>query len=193
MSNWIQSYSGLVVEPALLRPDQVRYEDIPHTLAQKVRFNGHLHKMGFSVAQHCVMGAEQIANKFKLAFLLHELSEVYLPDIPTPIKRKTWFDPSTDGKSVHPFIRWSELEGQHTRVILAALDLAHLYDLLDLPEVKLMDARMLMTEKRDLGGPEPKAWGVTAKPLKMRITRCWPAAEAKRKFHKMYLELTASR
>ncbi len=181
---WTQSYSGRVVTPAFLQPDQVQFEDIPHTLCQKVRFNGHLRELGYSVAQHCVLGARLIADKFKLAFLLHEASEVYLPDIPSPIKPLLTIDIGDKR------VAWEDLEDQHAHAVFEHLGLLELLPLIYSPEVKQMDLEMLMTEKRDLAGPEPKPWGIDVLPRKdLKINRVWNMASSKLAFTTMYEEL----
>jgi hypothetical protein len=205
--SWIQSYSGREVHPLDLRPEQVTFEDIPHALAQKVRFNGHLREMGYSVAQHCVLGAEQIvpasdrylpteedARKLRLAFLLHECGEVFCPDVPAPIKPhlRVQYNPGS-GDSGRMLKTWSELEDEHTRVILQALGLSELLPLIDSKEVHEMDVRMLMTEKRDLMGPGPglRKWSTAnVEPLPIKIDRCWGPEEAKAAFTRMYRLLT---
>lgn len=170
--SWIQSFGGKVITPSDLRPEQVTFADIGHALSQKVRFSGHLREP-YSVAQHCVLGAEHIAPEFALAFLLHELSEVYLPDIPTPLKRMTEVNS----------IPWVDLEDQHLKVILTALDLTRLYPLINGPQVKLMDTQMLMTEKRDLMGPEPEPWGIDIQPLDYIIPEAWEPRKAEKLFN----------
>ncbi len=190
--DWIQSFSSKVVTPRDLRPDQVTFEDIAHALAQKVRFNGQLAALGYSVAQHCVMGAEQIAGPFKLAFLLHEVSEVYLPDVPTPIKSFLSVDiGGLEGLSDKCLVSWAKLEEIHADVIFAALGLRSIRPLIDAPEVRLMDLRMLMTEKRDMASPEPQPWGIDVEPLGIQI-RPWSATESERRFIESYYRLTGN-
>lgn len=214
MNAWIQSFSGRQVTPLQLKPEQVRYEDIPHALAQKVRFNGHLQLMGYSVAQHCVLGAMEMFVQYappgvwgklardeifkircrQLAFLLHEVSEVYLPDVPAPIKGHLFVSGfSTDGEGAGP---WEALERQHADVVFDALGLKEIRPLIDSDEVHTIDRRMLLTEKRDLMGEGPgkhndslskKYEGL--EPLNIRIDSCWRPEEAASRFHQMYINL----
>ncbi len=188
MKAWTQSFSGKVVTPADLQADQVSLADIAHTLSQKVRFNGHLRELGFSVAQHCVMGAGQISGPFALAFLLHEVSEVYLPDIPSPLKALLRVNLAVGEGQV----TWVDLENQHAKVIFEALDLTSVLPLISSKEVKKMDLQMLMTEKRDLMGPEPESWGIDVEPLDIRINEVWTAKRAKEAFQAMYVELLSA-
>ncbi len=182
---WTQSYSGSVITPLELLPEQVHFPDIPHTLAQKVRFNGHLRVPGYTVAQHCVLGAEQIAGPFALAFLLHEVSEVYLPDIPSPIKPMLMIGGEGDLLE-----SWAHLESRHADAVFKALGLSSIRPLIDSPEVHLMDMQMLMTEKRDLMGPEPEPWGIDVAPLdSIIIDYCWDAKQARTRFTDLYYKL----
>ncbi len=183
-SGWIQSYAGKVVTPAELQVSQVSFGDIPHALAQKVRFTGHLRDMGYSVAQHCCIGSDQILGPFKAAFLLHEVSECYLPDIASPLKPLLSVD-LPNGKQVN----WEDLEEQHAKVIFEALGHSSLLPLIYSSEVKRMDLQMLMTEKRDFMGPEPEAWNIDATPLDITLGEIWSPARAKQEFITRYERL----
>lgn len=189
---WIQSYSGRKVTPFDLQPDQVCFQDIAHTLSQKVRFNGHLRSMGYTVGQHCCLGAEQIflrtrSETLALAFLLHEVSEVVLPDVPTPIKRMIKVDIGGE------LISWSELEDRHAKAIFEGLAMPGLLPEIYSPEVKEMDARMLMTEKRDLASKEPEPWGISAEPLENLKIDVWSMGYTKEVFSLLYDNLTRER
>lgn len=198
MSGLILSYSGKAVSPLNLQPEQVSFEDIPHTLAQKVRFNGHLQQMGYSVAQHCVLGAEALSHDVPnmMAFLLHEVSEVYLPDVPTPIKGSLFIVPPPPDSP--KWLRWSTLEDQHAEVMFGALGLSHLLPLIHGSVVKTMDKRMLTTEKRDLrlhGEFDPhiveqEKWQIEYPPFDtFKIDQCWAPFFAKERFTALYWKL----
>jgi hypothetical protein len=84
--NWIQTLQGRKLEPLALTKDMVgSIEEIAHALSMKCRFTGQIRQF-YSVAQHCCLGADLIAQPFKLAFLCHEFSETYAPDIASPLK-----------------------------------------------------------------------------------------------------------
>lgn len=154
---WIQSFTGKRVDLLNMKPEQVCIEDIAHALANKGRYTGHA-KFFYSVGQHTILGAAALPSAFKLAFLLHELSEVYLPDIAGPLKPFVYvqFDALDDTTRC---ITWEQLEREHTSVMLRALGLSSLEPLIYSPEVRTMDLRMLMTEKTGIHGPEPEPWG----------------------------------
>ena len=63
----------------------LRIEDIAHALSCQPRFGGHLLKP-YSVAQHSVMCAKHVIKSEKFAALMHDASEAYLLDMPSPIK-----------------------------------------------------------------------------------------------------------
>jgi uncharacterized protein len=82
--NHIRTFSGIYINPTNPKPELITIEDIAHSLSMQPRFGGHL-PVWYSVAQHCV-GVAQHCKKDKLQALLHDASEAYLMDIPSPIK-----------------------------------------------------------------------------------------------------------
>lgn len=184
---WSQSHSNQMLFTRDLKPEQVRWEDIPHALAQKCRFSGQADMPGgivYSVAQHCVVGARMMPRAFALPFLLHEVSEVYLPDVPAPLKPFVWVT-MPNGEPM----MWKDLEALHADVILEALGLSSLRPLIDSPEVKKMDLAMLAAEKRDLLGPEPESWGLTVDAVATVISPLRPQVAAAA-FSELFFELT---
>lgn len=81
----IRTYSGFYIDPLNPNPDAIQIRDIAHALTNQCRFAGHTHRR-FSVAQHSIMVADAVPEEHKLAALLHDASEAYLLDIPTPVK-----------------------------------------------------------------------------------------------------------
>lgn len=88
--NYMQTFTGLKFFPA--RPelwhDSIVIEDIAHALSNTCRFNGHCAEF-YSVAEHCVRGAGVLMpNKpAAYAFLLHDATEAYYSDVPSPLKQ----------------------------------------------------------------------------------------------------------
>lgn len=86
----IRTSSGIYINVFNPNPDHIIIEDIAHALSFLPRFGGHLPHF-YSVAQHSIWCME-LANKIdpihSLAALLHDASEAYLLDIPTPIKSR---------------------------------------------------------------------------------------------------------
>lgn len=104
----IRTNSGIYMNVFEPTSSMLNIEDIAHSLSNQCRFSGHLPQF-YSVAQHCVETAkrvkeltiernldgqnyywpEQVPTKgIELQALMHDASEAYLLDIPTPIKRR---------------------------------------------------------------------------------------------------------
>ncbi len=183
MQSWIQSLSNRKLEPIALTTDMVGpIEEIAHSLAGEYRFTRQTAKR-YTVAEHCVRGSRLLSAAFAPAFLLHELSEVYLPDIAGPLKPFVRVSlPDDDDHSSGLSMSWVDLERHHTQVILASLGLGSLEPLITSPEVKAMDMAMLAAEKRDLCGPEPEDWNLTAPPADVYVGDPWSPQLAEQEF-----------
>ena len=99
--NFIRTYSGRQFWPLNPRACDIDIFDIAHALAQICRFTGHT-CMFYSVADHSLRvshfveqmilmhgssaGVRAMATEMALWGLLHDASEAYLCDLPTPIK-----------------------------------------------------------------------------------------------------------
>lgn len=82
----IRTYSGAVINVFEPDPECIRIEDIAHALSNLCRFGGHTSRF-YSVAEHCIRCANLVTGReTKLAALLHDASEAYLVDLPSPIK-----------------------------------------------------------------------------------------------------------
>jgi hypothetical protein len=162
---WIQTYSGRALHLLTPSPDEITLADIAHALSLKTRFTGHS-QYHYSVAQHCVLGSGLLYRshgaEMALAFLLHELGEVYLPDVASPLKASlTWRE--LGGQVALP---WVQLEYVHNVACLKALGL-YSEDLLDDIHdtvVKAMDRAMLMREAAALMQHLLPGWGYEAVP-----------------------------
>ena len=87
-NNYVRTYTGRKFYPNDPESLEVDIEDIAHALSNVCRYNGHLIPF-FSVAEHSVyvsLTAGKIDQGLQLQGLLHDASEAYLPDMPTPIK-----------------------------------------------------------------------------------------------------------
>ena len=92
MSEYITTYTGKHFEPTNPNPELIRIEDIAHALSMICRGNGHV-KTFWSVGQHCICCAREatargLSNRMVLACLLHDASECYMSDVPTPFKNE---------------------------------------------------------------------------------------------------------
>ena len=92
MSEYITTYTGLHFRPTEPDSDLIRIQDIAHALSLICRGNGHVQTF-WSVGEHCICCAKEAAargfsERMILACLLHDASECYLSDVPTPFKKE---------------------------------------------------------------------------------------------------------
>ena len=88
---FIITYTGQEFYPFFPRPEDVDINDIAHSLSGKCRWNGHC-RYPYLVGSHSIQVARRIkdagGNEMEqLAGLLHDGSEAYFADVPTPIKK----------------------------------------------------------------------------------------------------------
>ena len=86
----INTHSGRQVNIASLDPATIHIGDIAHALTFLCRGGGHT-DFFFPVARHCVYCAREArargySREVVLACLLHDASEAYMVDLPSPIK-----------------------------------------------------------------------------------------------------------
>lgn len=87
----MRSYTGRMFNPTNVTVKDIDILDIARSLSLQCRFNGHI-KQFYSVAQHSVFVYE-LAKLYhnNLDFLkccfMHDVTEAYLLDIPTPLKQ----------------------------------------------------------------------------------------------------------
>ncbi len=91
MTDYITTYSGAHFTPTQPDPKQIHIADIAHALSLTCRGNGQV-KTFFSVGQHCIncaleAEARGYSPRVVLACLLHDASESYLSDVPSPLKQ----------------------------------------------------------------------------------------------------------
>lgn len=84
--NSIRTFTGKVFDLQILDPDSICIEDIAHGLANTARWAGQLEKF-YSVAQHSFYVAMNLPKELQLAGLLHDASEAYMGDMPSPFKK----------------------------------------------------------------------------------------------------------
>ena len=83
--SWIFTLSGHRVDYLNPTVDQIDINDIALALSRESRFNGHTSKF-YSVAQHCVHVSKLVPKELALEALLHDATEAYMKDIPSPLK-----------------------------------------------------------------------------------------------------------
>jgi len=89
-STFITTYTGQEFHPFAPDFKAIDIVDIAHSLSQMVRWNGHT-TVPYSVGAHSIQAARRAQTYTTdrdevLAALLHDASEAYFADVPTPIK-----------------------------------------------------------------------------------------------------------
>ena len=92
MSEYITTYTGKHFKPTEPDPELFDIADIAHALSLICRGNGHV-KMFWSVGEHCICCAKEakargLSDRMVLACLLHDASECYMSDVPSPFKKE---------------------------------------------------------------------------------------------------------
>lgn len=78
--------SGRIINILNPKPEDFCLNDIAFGLSRQLRFNG-LTVLPYTVAQHSVIVSKLcISPKAQLVAMLHDASEAYLHDLPTPLK-----------------------------------------------------------------------------------------------------------
>lgn len=175
-TDWIQLWSGRKFYPLEPHPMDVFIEDIAHNLSMMCRFGGAIREP-YSVAEHCVRASWIVPVEDALDTLLHEGDECWgMPDLTRPVKH-------------HPAFKalWDFYGGQQQAAVNVRFGLR-----MEKPDsVKHADDVMLLTEQRDLQGPQVEPWTMWAKgvkPLSMTIEP-WTQREAEMKFLQRFYEL----
>lgn len=86
---WIETHSGKKMYFLDPTPDMIDIDDIAHSLSLQCRFSGHTSRF-YSVAEHSINVASELADEgleIQLQGLLHDASEAYLLDVPSPVKQ----------------------------------------------------------------------------------------------------------
>lgn len=88
----MKTYAGRIFNPVNPTPDSIDILDIAVATSRIPRFVGHT-AFFYSVAQHQMMTARlarlrKYSVEVQLACLVHDASETYISDIPTPVKRE---------------------------------------------------------------------------------------------------------
>ena len=157
----IRTNSGIYINVFDTKPEMICIEDIAHALSRLPRFGGHLNRH-YSVAQHSVLSARRAKNKKdKKAALMHDASEAYILDMPTPIKAR--------------LLDYKEHENTLMCRIFDKFGIASSWPLNK--NIKKIDREMLLLEWDALVINNDKSF------------KCWGQKKAKRKFLKMYEDL----
>lgn len=159
------------------RSNEMRIEDIAHSLSNQCRFNGHTLEF-YSVAQHSVLVSENVPPEYALAGLMHDAGEAYVSDLSKPVK-------------VIIQGAFKDLERRIDLIVCEAFDLDYLS--CHTGPVKEADNRVCATERRDLmAAPCGVCWGDMPEPYDFHINPM-PPKEAEALFLARYKELNVIR
>lgn len=178
MGRCITTYGGTRFDPMDPRPEDLHIGDIAHALSLLCRGNGHVHTF-WSVGRHCLCCArEALARGFTprtaLACLLHDASEAYLSDVPSPFKERMPVYRALEERlmdMVYGRFLGSPLTAEEARL------------------VKGIDRDMLWHDLNDLlPGSEPEG---PPPPLELPVDRAWrPFADVEREYLGLFRELS---
>ncbi len=92
-TNKIRTFTGKYIDVFDPNSEDICIEDIAHALSCVPRFGGHLPRF-YSVCEHSILTFQLMEalnpsdKKAQLLALMHDASEAYLLDMPTPIKSR---------------------------------------------------------------------------------------------------------
>lgn len=176
-TNFIECRSGQRFTPLDPHAADVNLTDIAHALSHQCRFSGHT-RVHYSVAEHSVrvsrlIEAWKAPRHVQLWGLMHDASEAYLVDIPTPLKSHPSF----------AFYRRAEVEVMHAICARFGMPVEVPY------QVTAADGVLLATEARDLMPFRPEHWAkLDTQPLEERIEP-WSPAQARSEFISRFVEV----
>ena len=173
VGDWFCTRSGkrfYVLDP---REEDIDIESICWALSNTCRFGGHCEH--YTVLQHSCLIHDQLPQHLKMVGIAHDFPEAYALDLPKPIK------------NMMPVYR--EIEDRIWKVMAGIWGLPE-----QLPkEVKVADARMLLTERNQLMPycDNTAHWPMDDfyKPYDIKITP-WIPARAREEFNKRWEALT---
>lgn len=156
---WIRTFTGKRFYPLKPTIEDIDIVDIAHALSNQCRFSGHA-AWHYGVGQHSVYVSQVVrrlggSSTDIMWGLLHDASEAYLVDLPTPVKRQV--------------VGYNDAEKQVMKIVANYFGLPE-----KMPEVvKMADEIMLSTEARDLMG-NPTDWNLRVLPAEFNIVEMSP-------------------
>jgi len=175
--SFIELRSGTRFEPLAPDPRRINIEDIAHALSNQCRFSGHT-RTHYSVAEHSVRVANLLwewREPVDVQFwgLLHDASEAFLVDLPSPLKH-------------HPgFAAYRDAEAACMAAVCERFGLPP-----EMPAaVAKADSVLLSTEARDLMAYVPEHWSKLPHPPHADRIEPWPSTVARARFLALYDEL----
>lgn len=167
IGDWIQTFSGIRMYPLDPRPNEIWIADIAHHLSMQCRYAG-AGKRFYCTAEHSVHLTYFTRRDSRLAALLHDGGEAYLPDMVRPTKRS--------------FPEYTAAEEKIRRMIFEMHDLDP-----EMPaDVVEVDDRICADEKAQ--NLSPCEWKHNPEPLGVTL-QFWSPEEAEARFVARYTEL----
>lgn len=169
---WIETYTGRAFWPLEPKVEALSVIDIAHALSNQCRYSGHV-RFFYSVAQHCCLLADHVANNGgsaldALQILMHDSPEAYLVDVPRPVKQfmpqyRVW------DHGINECIReWMGWKG------------------IPIPSFQDdLDSRIIVDERAALMPNSGNDWGHRLEPVGVTI-QPWLPVSAKRQFLMQY-------
>lgn len=175
---WISLLSGEQFNYNRPEESGVTLDDLASALSNICRFSGHLPQF-YSVAQHLVNTSRIVPHEFAFDALMHDTSEAFTNDLPTPLK---WALPI-----------FKELEVKIESAMAKKFGFNYPYA----PEIKKADTEMLILEKLYVK-MDNRVWphyeGIVVDHLVDLVDlKGWQPCRAKREFLERYEELTLLR
>lgn len=163
---WVETYTGKKFYFSAPTAHMIDIVDIAHALSNLCRYNGHTSSF-YSVAEHCILLCSKYVEEnpdditTARAMLLHDASEAYMCDMPSPIK--------------HSMPQFRDMESRIEPVIFAKYGVPN-----PLPRiVKEWDKRICLDERAQLMSSSGHTWDVDVLPaLGVTVRRFAPGAAA---------------
>lgn len=172
--SWFPKTScGFRFWPFHSRPEDFIIEDVAHSLANIIRFNGHLEKP-LTVAQHSVYVADHLPPEFAFLGLMHDAPESFCHDIISPLK--PLFQPM-----------YGALESNVWQAMVERFGIVESEEAWK--AVKEADTRAVATEARDLFVFTSLCFHKPVRPYPDRIGEVWTHDEAEQRFLQRFLQL----
>lgn len=168
--HWMCLVDGTQFFPFDPNPKTIKFDHIAHCLSNLCRYSGHT-KRFYSVAEHAYWVSYAVPESDALEALLHDASETYCADLPSPIKRT--------------LPEYRKVEDRIQAVIAQRFNLKYPFP----DSVHVADKRILANEYRDILNPCVVNWVEHIEPLPNVTIQGWLPDEAKSRFIHRYFEL----
>lgn len=159
---WTQALSGKAFDLSAPDASMVDFEnDVAPALAKLARFHGSTEgEFAYSVAQHCVLGAESLFEatgnqRLAAIFLLHDAHESVIGEIPTPTVEQL-----DEDMGLWPSGYLSAIKYRIDCAIFQSAGIA-MPDDGERAAIKRHDVAMMNAERMALKAPAPRSWGAS--------------------------------